>query len=79
LALFYYKESQNKVLTSIDKKVNIYTGGDRMLTRKELAEKLNMSERTIDRHRKNGMPFIKIGKSIRFEYVEVLKWIKEGN
>lgn len=48
-----------------------------MLNKKQLAEKLNISIPMIDKLMKNGMPKIKIGKSVRFEYEEVLKWIKE--
>lgn len=52
------------------------TGGVEMLTRKELAIKLNVSERTIDRYRKDGMPFIQINKTIRFEEEKVMEWVK---
>ena len=48
-----------------------------MLNKKQLAKKLNISIPMIDKLMKNGMPKIKIGKSVRFEYEEVLKWIKE--
>lgn len=49
----------------------------KMLTKKELAAKLKLSIPTIDRLMKKGMPFFKIGKSVRFEEEEVLKWLKE--
>jgi excisionase family DNA binding protein len=48
-----------------------------MLTKKELAAKMKLSIPTIDRLMKKGMPFFKIGKSVRFEEEEVLKWLKE--
>ncbi len=47
-----------------------------MLTKKELAEELKISIPTIDRQLKLGMPHVKIGKAIRFELEEVIKWLK---
>lgn len=50
-----------------------------MLTKKELAKLLNVTERTIDRYREKGMPFIKLPTgTIRFELEKVNKWM-EGN
>lgn len=50
-----------------------------MLKKQELAEKLNISVPMVDKLMREGMPKIKIGKSVRFDYDEVLKWIKEKN
>lgn len=50
-----------------------------MLTRKELAEQLKVTTRTVDRQTKNGMPHIRFGKSVRFELNDVMTWIKEQN
>lgn len=50
-----------------------------MLTKKQLMEKLNISLPTVGKLMKQGMPYIKIGKAVRFDYDEVLKWIKERN
>lgn len=51
-----------------------------MITKKELAEELKISLPTIDRQLKLGMPHINIGKAVRFELEEVIKWLKEqGN
>ena len=47
-----------------------------MLKKKDLAEKLNISVPMVDKLMREGMPKIKIGKSVRFDYDEVLKWIK---
>lgn len=49
-----------------------------MLTKKELAEKLNVSVPTVDRLLRDGVPRIYIRGSVRFEYEEVVKWLKEG-
>jgi excisionase family DNA binding protein len=48
-----------------------------MLKKQDLAEKLNISVPMVDKLMREGMPKIKIGKSVRFDYDEVLKWIKE--
>ena len=49
-----------------------------MLTKKELAENLNVSVPTIDRLLKDGVPRIYIRGSVRFEYDEVVRWLKDG-
>ena len=48
-----------------------------MLNKKELAQKLSISVSMVNKLLTQGMPRIKIGKSVRFDYDEVLKWIKE--
>jgi len=48
-----------------------------MLTKKELAELLNVTERTINRYMEKGIPFIKLPTgTVRFEEDEVMKWLK---
>ena len=65
------------MLTQVDIRSIIITGGDKMLTRKQLAEYMQVSERTIDRYREQGMPFHKLPTgSIRFKLEEVEKWMK---
>ena len=49
-----------------------------ILTREQLAKILQVTEKTIDRLRKEGMPFFKVGANIRFEKEAVLKWLKEN-
>lgn len=48
-----------------------------LLTKKELAERWKVSERTINNLQKKGLPTIPFGKSIRFEYEECLIWAKD--
>ena len=48
-----------------------------MLKKTELAEKLNISVPMVDKLMREGMPRIKIGTAVRFELVEVVKWLKE--
>jgi excisionase family DNA binding protein len=51
--------------------------GDKMIKKQELANKLNISVPMVDKLMREGMPRVKIGKSVRFDYDEVLKWLKE--
>lgn len=47
-----------------------------MITKKELADKLHVSVSTIDRLMVKGLPVVKIGNAVRFEYEPVVEWIK---
>lgn len=47
-----------------------------MLTREELAKEFKVHVNTIDKWRKNGMPEIKIGSTVRFDLQDVLAWLK---
>jgi excisionase family DNA binding protein len=51
---------------------------DAILTKKQLADYLKVTERTIDRLREEGLPCFNVGKVIRFDRDEVLKWLKEN-
>lgn len=48
------------------------------LTVEELSKMLKISRSTIDRWRKEGLPHIKIGNSIRFDKAEVLQWLNSN-
>lgn len=50
----------------------------KLFTNKGLAEHLQLSTMTLSRWRKEGLPFLYIGNSIRFELEPVMKWIKEN-
>jgi excisionase family DNA binding protein len=54
---------------------------EKLLTEKELQEKLNVSRQTLVRLRKQGLPYKKVGlRSIRYDEAEVKKWIEtRGN
>lgn len=58
----------NKLSDSTTKKILIDT--------EELAEQLSLSKSTIIKLRKEGLPIVKIGDSIRFNVDEVKKFIK---
>ena len=47
-----------------------------LLTTIELAEVLNVSRQTIFNWRKEGMPFYKINKAVRFDLVEIKEWLQ---
>ena len=48
-----------------------------LLTKKELAEVLKISEVSVNRYLAKGMPHIKVGSNVRFQLNEVLDWFKE--
>ncbi len=50
----------------------------RLLTSKELQEKYSLSRSTLDRWRKEGMPYGKVGRGVRYDEDEVDKWIIEN-
>lgn len=47
-----------------------------LLTKKELAQRLKISERSISTLQAEGLPVHSFGKSIRFDYEEVVIWAK---
>jgi len=51
---------------------------ENLITVQELVDYLKISRTTIDRWRKEGMPFQKVSRGVRFEREVVLKWIKEN-
>jgi excisionase family DNA binding protein len=47
---------------------------DCLLTKRELAQKLKLSRRTIDYWMRDGrLPYLKIGKTVRFQWRQVLE------
>ena len=50
---------------------------DVYLRSKDLEQKYQVSRATIDNWKKQGMPFLKIGRSVRFDELEVEKWIRD--
>lgn len=62
------------------------TGGEDMkteqhelLTTADLMEKLKVSRDMLYRLRKAGLPFIKIGGSIRYNFQDVGEWLEKQN
>mgnify|MGYP003323501358 CR=1 FL=1 len=53
------------------------TEGHKLLTKNELAMKMCVKLRTIDNWMKDGrLPYLKIGKTVRFEYTSVMEKLK---
>lgn len=49
----------------------------KILTKHELAKEFKVHVNTIDKWRKNGMPDLKVGKSVRFDLDDVIAWFKD--
>lgn len=49
---------------------------DSILTIKEICEKLQLSRVTVLKLRKQGMPSMKVNRSVRFDENEVMEWLK---
>ena len=47
-----------------------------LLTTIELSQVLNVSRQSIYKWRKDGMPFYKIGKAVRFDLEEIKEWLQ---
>jgi excisionase family DNA binding protein len=50
---------------------------EQYLTVNQMCEWLMISRNTLSRWRKDGLPTIKIGRTIRFEKEEVKKWLRD--
>lgn len=48
----------------------------KFLTVEDVAEMLQVTRTTIYNLKKKGLPFIKLGKNIRFDQEEVVEWVK---
>jgi excisionase family DNA binding protein len=61
----------------IYEKIRRWEMDEKLLDKKELAEWLGISIPTIDRWRKDGLPFIQTGKLVRFQKTKVQSWLDE--
>lgn len=53
---------------------------ERLLTKKDVANFLNVSIKTIDKKvHMNEIPYLKIGRLVRFSKNEILAWAKENH
>jgi excisionase family DNA binding protein len=50
----------------------------KFLTIDDVAEMLQVTRTTIYNLKKKGLPFIKLGKNIRFDQGDVVAWIKSN-
>jgi excisionase family DNA binding protein len=70
------------IADKVAERVSIRPGPDKLLTVKELAEALQVPKSWVyDRTRikEGGIPRYKVGKYVRFDLGDVLKWIKEND
>jgi len=57
---------------------NTPVGDGELLNKHELAPKLRISKRTVDLWMRQGrLPFIKVGKTVRFRWRDVLEKLNE--
>lgn len=47
-----------------------------LMTKKELSTALALSVPAINEHMKQGLPYMKLGKAVRFVYEDVLEYYK---
>jgi excisionase family DNA binding protein len=53
---------------------SVEIGNYELITEKELSKRLNLSKVTLHKYRKEGMiPYINIGRTIRYNFSEVVK------
>ena len=50
----------------------------KFLTIEDVAEMLQVTRTTIYNLKKKGLPFIKLGKNIRFDQNDVIDWVKSS-
>ena len=50
----------------------------KFLTVEDVAEMLQVTRTTIYNLKKKGLPFIKLGKNIRFDEEAVVEWVKSN-
>ena len=53
-------------------------GDMKFLTVEDVAEMLQVTRTTIYNLKKQGLPFIKLGKNIRFDEEDVIKWVRSN-
>lgn len=51
----------------------------KFLTVEDVAEMLQVTRTTIYNLKKKGLPFIKLGKNIRFDENEVVQWVRSNS
>lgn len=50
----------------------------KFLTIEQVAEMLQVTKMTIYNLQKKGLPFIKLGKNVRFDQEDVIKWVNSN-
>ncbi|MEY4545376.1 MAG: Helix-turn-helix domain [Pseudomonadota bacterium] len=52
-------------------------GGQLLVDKQQLAQRLSCSSAHIDKLRKQGLPCVKVGEAVRFDPIEVLDWLRQ--
>jgi excisionase family DNA binding protein len=63
-------------MASLKKEVFRVSSEIKFLTIEDMAEMLQVTRTTIYNLKKKGLPFIKLGKNVRFVQDEVIEWVK---
>lgn len=51
--------------------------GKKLLTAKEVAEILGVAQSTVYKLKKEGLPYLKIGGSVKFDEDDLAEWIEK--
>ncbi len=52
---------------------------DEYITTKELCDWLKISPNTANNWRRKGLPYLRVGNTVRYDKEEVQKWLNEQN
>lgn len=64
------------VKKELDKFLDINENTNQLLNKKQTCEYLNITNNTLDKWIKQGLPSIKVGKTIRFSKSEINLWLQ---
>lgn len=64
------------VKKELDKFLDINENTNHFLNKKQTCEYLNITNNTLDKWIKQGLPCIKIGKTVRFSKSEINRWLQ---
>ena len=65
------------VKKELDKFLDINENTNQFLNKKQTCEYLNISNNTLDNWIKQGLPCIKVGKTVRFSKTEINRWLQK--
>ena len=65
------------VKKELDKFLDINENTNHFLNKKQTCEYLNITNNTLDKWIKQGLPCIKIGKTVRFSKTEINRWLQK--
>ena len=56
---------------------NDFKSGDELMTKKQLAHRLQVTTRSIDQYMAyRGLPYFKVGRTVRFDWLSVSEWLR---